>query len=287
MKSPEGISAGVESGSFWKSISLMAEVTELCRSSSVAQPPFQEALRLIRKLLPFDAATLFTYSTRRRQFEARTSLDGRVEWLKAVTSSSADSQLTWSLPDKRPVLVSSADHEDLPAAMKQWNSIIAAPLFSGDCLVGVLNLAYTREGAFDENEIKLIAVITDLLAAATERWLHKDREAVMGQALVKLGGSEQASSDSAEFAARLQLAADLVASVHHQINNPLAVIVGNVQCLMIEKKDLDEKSVSRLKLIEKAALKVSKVNSNLLTVTSMAREQIGSGDLQRGAVSVR
>ncbi len=278
MNTLEEIQADVEVGSFWRSISLMAEVTALCRSSSMVHPPFQEVLRLIRKLLPFDAATLYTYNIKRSQFEARTSLDGRVEWLKPVIFGSIESRPAWSLPEKRPVLPSASELKALPAAMNQWESIIAAPLLSGETLLGVLNLACRRTGAFDENDIKLISVVADLFAAATERWISNEREAVLAQALARVGDRATTASHNEEMVNRLTVAAELVASVHHQINNPLAVIVGNVQCLLIEKKDLDEKAQGRLKLIEKAALKVSKVNRNLLTVSSLAREQISVDD---------
>jgi K+-sensing histidine kinase KdpD len=150
-------------------------------------------------------------------------------------------------------------------------------MFSGDEVIGVLNLGCRRSGAFDENDVRLITVVTDLFSAATERLFFREREYLMRQTLNRIAAGNEKPKENGEITDRLAVAADLVASVHHQINNPLAVIVGNVQCLLIEKKALDQKALDRLRLIEKAALKVSKVNRSLLTVGNLAREPIGTG----------
>lgn len=54
-----------------------------------------------------------------------------------------------------------------------------------------------------------------------------------------------------------------LAEVQHRINNPLAVVLGNVQFLLLKSDNLDEKLVKRLKVVEKAALKISEVNQQL------------------------
>jgi hypothetical protein len=75
-----------EISGFWRSIGLLAEISALCRNNSSAQPPYQEVLRLIRKIVPFDVATLFTYNHKRNRFDAKTSLDGRLNVLNFVVT---------------------------------------------------------------------------------------------------------------------------------------------------------------------------------------------------------
>jgi GAF domain-containing protein len=273
-----GTNNGVhEISGFWRSIGLLAEVSALCRDSASAQPPYQEVLRLIRKIVPFDAATLFTYNHKRKRFDAKTSLDGRLNMLNFVSTGNGGSKLSWSIPEKKPALISPVSYPGLPESVGEYESLMSAPMLSGDEVIGVLNLGCRRSGAFDENDVRLITVVTDLFSAATERLFFREREALMRQTLNRVAAGNNSSKDTVEMSDRLAVAADLVASVHHQINNPLAVIVGNVQCLLIEKKALDQKALDRLKLIEKAALKVSKVNRSLLTVGNLAREPIGAG----------
>ncbi len=266
--------ANSEISGFWRSIGLMAQVSALCRGSASSQPPYQEVLRLIRQLVPFDSATLFVYNHKLGKMDARTSLDGRLEIPGVVRISPGKGQPVWKAPEMKPILLPLMLRQGLPDTVRQYESLLALPLVSGGDLIGALNIGCRRPGAFDDNDIRLMTVVTDLFAAATERQVCKEREALLNQALAQACRDNSGIELHNIASDRLNVAAELVASVHHQINNPLAVIVGNVQCLLIEKQTLDEKTLGRLKLIEKAALKVSKVNRNLLTVSSLARDPI-------------
>ena len=57
-------------------------------------------------------------------------------------------------------------------------------------------------------------------------------------------------------------------TVNHEINNPLTAILGNIQLLLMKRKDLDDELVSKLKTVEEAALKIKDVTQRLLRVTS-------------------
>jgi signal transduction histidine kinase len=57
-------------------------------------------------------------------------------------------------------------------------------------------------------------------------------------------------------------------TVNHEINNPLTAILGNVQLLLMKRKDLDDDLVNKLKTIEISALKIRDVTQRLLRLTS-------------------
>lgn len=57
-------------------------------------------------------------------------------------------------------------------------------------------------------------------------------------------------------------------TVNHEINNPLTAILGNVQLLLMSRKDLDEDPVTKLKTIEISAMKIKDVTQRLLRLTS-------------------
>jgi signal transduction histidine kinase len=235
-------------------------------------------------MVPFDAATLFTYNTTTKKLEGKSSLDGKLDLLNFVTRGSGKARLGWAVPDKKPILVVPNSLEGLSDTLSQYQSLLSAPLLSGEDVIGVLNLGCRRAGAFDENDVQLIMVVAGLFGASAERQHFLAREIMKNQALASARLDVGKDGQGGVVSNRLALAAELVASVHHQINNPLAVIVGNVQCLLVEKRDLDEKALARLKVIEKAALKVSKVNRNLLTVGNLARDQL-DGDTQESGTA--
>ncbi len=72
-----------------------------------------------------------------------------------------------------------------------------------------------------------------------------------------------------ELIGRLHEAAQMAASVNHEINNPLSVIVGNVQCLVMEKAATNQKALSRMRRIEAAALRIAKANRRLGQIKSL------------------
>jgi signal transduction histidine kinase len=61
---------------------------------------------------------------------------------------------------------------------------------------------------------------------------------------------------------------DTAVTVNHEINNPLTAIIGNVQLLLIHRKDLDPELRSKLSVIEQSASKIKDVTQKLLRLTS-------------------
>lgn len=71
---------------------------------------------------------------------------------------------------------------------------------------------------------------------------------------------------------------DQLEVIQHQINNPLAVVLGNVQFLLLKRDQLDDKLVKRLRVIEKAALKISEMNQQLTGLTKSNSENRADGE---------
>ena len=67
---------------------------------------------------------------------------------------------------------------------------------------------------------------------------------------------------------RLGAVQQTAVTVNHEINNPLTAILGNVQLLLMKRKDLDPELVAKLRTVEEAALKIKDVTQRLLKVTS-------------------
>ncbi|MBK7140889.1 MAG: hypothetical protein IPH75_02265 [bacterium] len=86
---------------------------------------------------------------------------------------------------------------------------------------------------------------------------------VAGQA-----GLAKAATNDLIAKERLGAVLQTAVTVNHEINNPLTAILGNIQLLLMKRKDLDEELVSKLKTVEEAALKIKDVTQRLLRITS-------------------
>ncbi len=68
----------------------------------------------------------------------------------------------------------------------------------------------------------------------------------------------------AEYESKMTDAATLVARVRHEINNPLAGLLGQAQLLL--REDLSEKARGRVQIIEELAKRIEKIGSELREV---------------------
>src|SRR6266478_9489819 len=68
----------------------------------------------------------------------------------------------------------------------------------------------------------------------------------------------------ADYETKMTDAATLVARVRHEINNPLAGLLGQAQLLL--REELSDKARGRVKIIEELAKRIEKIGSELRDV---------------------
>lgn len=119
-----------------------------------------------------------------------------------------------------------------------------------------------------EGDQRLVSedLFLEAVSAALSLYMVADR-AQHGKALAK------------ELIAKERLGAvqQTAVTVNHEINNPLTAILGNVQLLLMKKKDLDPELIAKLKTVEEAALKIKDVTQKLLRVTSARSVEYAEG----------
>ena len=74
----------------------------------------------------------------------------------------------------------------------------------------------------------------------------------------------QMRSLAADYEAKLTNAASLIARVRHEINNPLAALLGQAQLLL--REELSDRSRGRAETIEKLALRIKEIVGELREV---------------------
>jgi signal transduction histidine kinase len=74
----------------------------------------------------------------------------------------------------------------------------------------------------------------------------------------------------AEYETKLTEAASLVARVRHEINNPLAALLGQAQ-LLLREEDLSEKSRRRASTIESQAKRIEEIVGELRDLQTPVR----------------
>jgi K+-sensing histidine kinase KdpD len=270
-----------ENSRFWQKINFIAEIAVLSRAKQPVRETFEEVLALIDRILPFDGASLFLIDRKKEKLSEAASYKEKVELLSFLTLNRGDGLVGWTAMNKKPVLLSERNTGGTFDPEVDFATVMSVPMFIEDDILGVLNLGSYRPKAFAEKDVKLMTVVADQFAIAIERQLYQKEIETKNIALQEAHKNLRKAQKNIIAAEKMKAVIELAASVNHEINNPLAVIVGNIQCLYMEREILNQKMLSRLKRIESAAMQINEVNNKLLKINSLVSESYLESDNSR------
>lgn len=254
---------------FWQKIGLVAEISAVCRRQRPDSPSFTEVLELIQRIIPFDSATLYLKNSESGYLTPQACLAEEVPLPGFLISDRDPRTGHWQTTLRKPLLwTREADVEDFEAD-GDYAATLAVPLLCDEEVTGVLILGSYVKGVLSEQHIKLMTVVADQLAISIERLERMAEIQARNEALREAHDQLLISQKQIIAAERLAAVVSLAATINHEINNPLAVIVGQVECLSLEEPDLSAQAVKRLKRVEQAAVKIGEVNRKLLNIDSI------------------
>ncbi|WP_457553154.1 ATP-binding protein [Desulfobacula sp.] len=160
---------------------------------------------------------------------------------------------------RRPVLLRKKDLEKR-ASQNGVRGILpliwmGAPLIVKDKVIGVVAVqSYLYPNIYSEQDLQMLSVISDQMAIAIDR-KHAEEEKIIAQ---KIAGENE----------RMALVGQMAGQIAHDFNNMLAVIMGNIELLQMDCKDVETKKT--LDLIYKETRKGRSLTKNLV---AFARDQ--------------
>jgi len=253
---------------FWQKVSLIAEISALCREPAVDGSTFVEVLRLIQSIVPFDAASLFLYGPDLK-LELRAQLAEAVAPPSFFIRNSRRPGERTEPRGRRPVLLRRDEADDDFDPDCPYAAVLSIPLLVADEVIGILNLGAYTAGALVRKHVRLMSIIADQFAVSIERLEYVAAMEAKNQELARAHDDLKAAQQKIVAEEKLTAVGQLAASVNHEINNPLSVILGHVQCLQLELPEADQKTKTRLERIEQAAMRIGEVNRSLLTIDKL------------------
>jgi len=255
-----------------KYLESILELSLFCRRKKSSEATYVEILNRLKKIVPFDAATLFLINDHKKQLEEVASVGNRVEPLDFISIGKGEGISGWTVENMKPVLLTNRSMVSTFNPDYEYATFLSVPLPGGRDVIGVINFGCRAEQAFDKDDVTLVSLLTNQLGAAVEVMIWQNKISEYEKELVETRKKLKDSSINGALIEMINEIIELATGANHQINNPLSVIVGNVQCLLLEKYATNQKALSRLRRIEEAAVKIGDVNRKLVKIYSLTSE---------------
>lgn len=233
---------------------------------------YRAFLKQLHKQVPYQAATLKGRKASGDRFTTLVEIDGGAEIVDFIDIGLGSGMSGYSADQGRPILLNRHSVRRLAEPLP-FECFASLPLQWLGEVWGVLNLGMAVAGTItDENLAQLQATTLPLAALLAQNDLRGRHQQLMDD-LEQTRSSLGRARRGLEALEQVAEAAETAASVVHQINNPLAVIIGNIQCLIAERAAPNQKALSRLKRAESAALEIAEVNRRLLHIHAMHQKE--------------
>jgi len=155
----------------------------------------------------------------------------------------------------------------------QISSAISVPLRIDERIVGTLNVNESgRASEFTEEDLRALTLFADQAALALEKaQLYRDSQRQLERLLTVL---DELSRTQAQLVHSEKLASVgmLAGGVAHEINNPLMVILGRTELLLMED-GLPDGAKQNLETIRTETERIGRIVENLLTFSRKSRQE--------------
>lgn len=262
----------------WDRLAVLSQLAWPTKSGDNPSRRLQDALRQLKELLPFDAATVYFFDPKSEQLVEGVCLDDQVELIDFLNIGAGSGLSGWTVHERRSLLISKRDVRDADGAAARYQTFLSIPILLGERIYGALNLGCHEAEALGPQDVKLAELAATQLANLIKSC---EDEAALSQLEKRLASTKddlRQAHRGLDALEQIAKAASTAREAIHQINDPLSVVIGNVQCLVAEKGAVNQKALSRMRRIEQASLKISEVSRSLLSIHELDPNPTGEDD---------
>lgn len=255
-------------------LDLASAVQQSCFRKTVDKGLLLDVLQIVRAEVRFDSATLYLIDTA-GNWEELVSLGRKVEPLDFLPLGSGSGLSGWAAYTGKPVLLKDRTRSRHFNPDTDMASFLSIPVPQVEQPIGVLNLGGDKPNLFSEHHLEILEPVVSVLApilekAACVKVLDETTQR-LNATLARLEQAEMRIAAGGTTA----LAGAMISHVH-EINEQLSIIVGNIDCLLIEPLQGNQGTLTRLRRAEEAAVKLRACGRKLLRLTQ-PRNQTAKG----------
>jgi GAF domain-containing protein len=231
-----------------------------------------EIVASLKPLVPFEAATVYRVYRERGEMQPVHDEGERVEMLDFVSIGSGDGLTGWSAETAKPVLLADRTRMSSYHPDTDFASFLSVPIAINDRVVAILNFGARKASGFSKTHAANLDQLSLPLAFSLENVFLKEDLRLLEKSRADIEKSLLQSRDSSAAVQSLMTIIDLATETNHIVNEALSVIVGNVQCLLLENAASNQKGIARLRRVEQAAMNVNECNRKLLRIAALVEK---------------
>ncbi len=257
-------------------LELTNAIQQSCFRKTADRALFADVLQIVRRTVPFDSATMYLIDTA-GNWEELISLGRPVEPLGFLPLGSGQGLSGWAAYSGKPVLLKDRTRSRHFNPDTDLGSFLSIPIPQTEQPIGVLNLGGDKPNLFTERHLEALEPVACVLAPILEKMVSARLLDETAQRLADaLNRLEQAEARIA--AGGVSAIAGAMVSHVHEINEQLSIIIGNLDCLLVEPLQSNQGALTRLRRAEEAAVKLRACGRKLLRLTQprtqMAKEPV-------------
>ena len=267
-----------QSGHLEKELALLYEISTLVQLSPSNEETYEKILKLIGKVIDFRSASLFLVSMDNGQLTEVARMGQSVNLISFVKFEMGMGLSAWVAKQKRPVMLNNLRRDRNGARIKSFMSV---PMIFKDELIGVLNFSNDQPNAFTERDMQIVGIIAAETAVTIERMIYEYQLMKKNDELTQANKKLKETQEKLVELEKRQITAQMAATLNHEINNPLAIIAGNAQFLIMTIKNSNPSILKRLKAIDKEAGIIARITEKFRQLDSLVVEDYVKGDSKK------
>lgn len=230
---------------------------------------------ILDEVVDYESATLFATDQESKALSIVQSRGPAVVELASEVDFDRGSGLSgWTGSRREPVILPTIS-DDKPE--RGFRSLVSVPLWLNNRLVGVLNLGHSQPGFFKTESREDFAELGLHLTLVIEQLQLRAQLREKNIQLETLVTELQQTQSTLIEKERLAAIGELVVKVNHEINNPLAAIIGLADQLLLQHREMDKGVLDNLEKIRAAAYRIHEVTEALKKIESSVADEYLEG----------
>ena len=244
-------------------IEILSEISSLVQRSGATLERVEEILKLLGQIIDFRSASIYMFSSQTGKLEEIRNIGRRADLIDFVNFELGSGISAWVAKHKRPIMLNNLRKSK---GGTHTRSFLSVPIIFNKETCGIINLSHDEPDMYRKRDSQIVAAAGSVIALLIERIKAQEATTAMQEEIERLKADLETERKKRPSAEKAPFGEDLANTLNQRITNPLAIIAGNAQFLMMTMKGSGPSVIKRLKAIDKEA-------SNIMAMTQKLTPQ--------------